>query len=116
MIGDIQPTTTKLLDTRNNISHYLHFVSSQGMEGLRHHVVQLECCGPVSVYVQVVHDDEEEHDDAEDDDDDDDDVIDDDEEEDDNDDDVIDDHDDGGDQTARCQDSSLFTSRFYQTR
>ena len=59
MIGDIQPTTTKLLDIRcphkrNNISQ--HFVSSQGMEGLRHHVVQLECCGPVSVYVQVVHD------------------------------------------------------------
>jgi len=26
--------------------------SSQDMEGLRHHVVQLECCGPVSVYVQ----------------------------------------------------------------
>ena len=96
MIGDIQPTTTKLLDTRNNISHYLHFVSSQGMEGLRHHVVQLECCGPVSVYVQVVHDDEEEEDD-------------------DGNDDVMDDH-DGGDQTARCQDSSLFTSRFYQTR
>ena len=24
------------------------------MEGLRHHVVQLECCGPVSVYVQVI--------------------------------------------------------------
>ena len=95
MIGDIQPTTTKLLDTRNNISHYLHFVSSQGMEGLRHHVVQLECCGPVSVYVQVVHDDEEEDDDGNDD--------------------VMDDH-DGGDQTARCQDSSLFTSRFYQTR
>ena len=22
--------------------------------GLRHHVVQLECCGPVSVYVQVI--------------------------------------------------------------
>ena len=21
---------------------------------LRHHVVQLECCGPVSVYVQVI--------------------------------------------------------------
>ena len=95
MIGDIQPTTTKLLDTRNNISHYLHFVSSQGMEGLRHHVVQLECCGPVSVYVQVEHDDEEEDDDGNDD--------------------VMDDH-DGGDQTARCQDSSLFTSRFYQTR
>ena len=56
MIDDIQPTTTKLLDTRNNISNYLHFVSSQDMEGLRHHVVQLECCGPVSVYVQVVHD------------------------------------------------------------
>ena len=93
MIGDIQPTTTKLLDTRNNISHYLHFVSSQGMEGLRHHVVQLECCGPVSVYVQVVHDDEEEDDDGNDD--------------------VMDDH-DGGDQTARCQDSSLFTSRLYQ--
>ena len=65
------------------------------MEGLRHHVVQLECCGPVSVYVQVVHDDEEEDDDGNDD--------------------VMDDH-DGGDQTARCQDSSLFTSRFYQTR
>ena len=98
MIGDIQPTTTKLLDIRcphkrNNISQ--HFVSSQGMEGLRHHVVQLECCGPVSVYVQVVHDDEEEDDDGNDD--------------------VMDDH-DGGDQTARCQDSSLFTSRFYQTR
>ena len=90
MIGDIQPTTTKLLDTRNNISHYLHFVSSQDMEGLRHHVVQLECCGPVSVYVQVVHDEEEDDDDGNDD--------------------VID------DQTARCQDSSLFTSRFYQTR
>ena len=101
MIGDIQPTTTKLLDIRcphkrNNISHYLHFVSSQDMEGLRHHVVQLECCGPVSVYVQVVHADEEEEDD-------------------DGNDDVMDDH-DGGDQTARCQDSSLFTSRFYQTR
>ena len=95
MIGDIQPTTTKLLNTRNNISQYLHFVSSQDMEGLRHHVVQLECCGPVSVYVQVVHDDEEEDDDGNDD--------------------VMDDH-DGGDQTARCQDSSLFTSRFYQTR
>ena len=60
------------------------------MEGLRHHVVQLECCGPVSVYVQVVHDEEEDDDDGNDD--------------------VID------DQTARCQDSSLFTSRFYQTR
>ena len=100
MIGDIQPTTTKLLDIRyphkrNNISHYSHFVSSQGMEGLRHHVVQLECCGPVSVYVQVVHDDEEKDDDSNDD--------------------VMDDH-DGGDQTAKCQDSSLFTSRFYQTR
>ena len=83
-----------ILIKRNNISHYSHFVSSQDMEGLRHHVVQLECCGPVSVYVQVVHDDEEEDDD---------------------DDDVMDDH-DGGDQTARCQDSSLFTSRFYQTR
>ena len=104
MIGDTQTTTTKHLDIRyilikrNNISHYLH-VSSQDMEGLRHHVVQLECCGPVSVYVQVVHDDEEEDDD----------------EEDDNEDDVMDDH-DGGDQTARCQDLSLFTSRFYQTR
>ena len=78
------------------------------MEGLRHHVVQLECCGPVSVYVQVVHDDEDDddgHDDEEEDDD----------EEDDNEDDVMDDH-DGGDQTARCQDLSLFTSRFYQTR
>ena len=101
MIGVIQPTTTKILDIRyphkrNNISRYSHFVSSQDMEGLRHHVVQLECCGPVSVYVQVVHDDEEEEDD-------------------DGNDDVMDDH-DGGDQTARCQDSSLFTSRFYQTR
>ena len=104
MIGDIQPTTTKLLDIRyphkrNNISHYLHFVSSQDMEGLRHHVVQLECCGPVSVYVQVVHDEEEDDDDGNDD-----------GEDDDGNDDVID------DQTARCQDSSLFTSRFYQTR
>ena len=104
MIGDIQPTTTKLLDTRNKISHYLHFVSSQDMEGLRHHVVQLECCGPVSVYVQVVHDEEEDDDDGNDD-----------GEDDDGNDDVMDDH-DGGDQTARCQDSSLFTSRFYQTR
>ena len=78
------------------------------MEGLRHHVVQLECCGPVSVYVQVVHDDEEEEDD-------DDEVDGEEEEDDDGNDDVMDDH-DGGDQTARCQDSSLFTSRFYQTR
>ena len=101
MIGVIQPTTTKILDIRyphkrNNISRYSHFVSSQDMEGLRHHVVQLECCGPVSVYVQVVHDDEEEEDD-------------------DDNADVMDDH-DGADQTARCQDLSLFTSRFYQTR
>ena len=115
MIGDIQPTTTKLLDIRcphkrNNISHYLHFVSSQDMEGLRHHVVQLECCGPVSVYVQVVHDDEEKDDEEEDDE-----EHDDDDEDDDDNDDVMDDH-DGGDQTAKCQDSSLFTSRFYQTR
>ena len=72
MIGVIQPTTTKILDIRyphkrNNISRYSHFVSSQDMEGLRHHVVQLECCGPVSVYVQVVHDEEEDDDDGNDD-------------------------------------------------